>query len=102
VGKSNPVEQIHFYSFEEACEILKTSPHTLRQAIKDGQISACKLGGRWKFTDKSFSEFATRKDKPAIYATNIIPISQNKGRSSQRKKSSFTSYRQHAKEIGII
>lgn len=96
-------EQICFYSFEEACEILKTSPHSLRQAIKKGQIHASKLGGRWKFTDQSFSDFATRKDKPTVYSTTkVIEINLRRGRSAAPQKSTYTSYRQHAKEIGII
>lgn len=47
------------YTTEEAAEILKRRPSTIRRYIREGNLRAHKVGGTWYITEKTLTEFVT-------------------------------------------
>ena len=94
--------KIRFYTFAEACKIIRTSPNTLRKALKNGEIYASKLGGRWKFTEQSLIDFGSRNEKPKVYTSHNTYIRKRNVKKNHSNSQKYSSYREHAKQIGII
>lgn len=93
------MEKPVFYTFKQVLEILQTSPNTLRARIRNGDIKAKKFGNEWRFSKKAIEEFGRGCDMPKSDTTvttlqNYKPI--------MIKNRPYKSYRDHAKEIGII
>ncbi len=51
------------YSVEEAAELLRVSPHTLRLWVYQGRLRATKLGRRTVFTEDQLSAFVEAGQK---------------------------------------
>jgi excisionase family DNA binding protein len=45
------MQEIKIFTIEEAAETLKTRPSTIKSLIKEGKLSAKKIGGRWILTE---------------------------------------------------
>jgi len=44
--------EIKIFTIEEAAETLKTRPSTIKSLIKEGKLSAKKIGSRWILTER--------------------------------------------------
>ena len=50
------LKRVTAYTVQEAAEVLKLSPATVRRYIKSGTIKAKKVGAKWYITDKILEE----------------------------------------------
>lgn len=48
---------LKIYNLDEVSESLGVSKFTLRKYIKEGRLSAQKVGGRWLISEEAISEF---------------------------------------------
>ena len=55
------MEEIKFYTATEAAKIMGIMPRTVWQYIKDGKLSARKIGRSWKITPECLKEFIEGK-----------------------------------------
>ena len=46
-----------FYTLKEVEQILKISPRTMHNYIKDGKIKAFKVGQNWKISEEDLQKF---------------------------------------------
>ena len=56
--------EIKIFTIEEAAETLKTRPSTIKSLIKEGKLSAKKIGSRWILTERrDLRKFLNLKEK---------------------------------------
>jgi excisionase family DNA binding protein len=57
------MQEIKIFTIEEAAETLKTRPSTIKSLIKEGKLSAKKIGGRWILTENDLRKFLNLEEK---------------------------------------
>ena len=57
------MQEIKIFTIEEAAETLKTRPSTIKSIIKEGNLSAKKIGSRWILTEKDLRKFLNLEEK---------------------------------------
>jgi len=52
----------------EMADTLHVTPETLKEYIKDGKMTAFKVGNQWRMTDKDLSDYvdARRKEREGV------------------------------------
>lgn len=65
----------------DVAERLGVEPDTIKNYVREGKLSAAKLGSVWVFTNDSLVADITRliqeQDKPAVRAVQVKPIRPN-------------------------
>jgi excisionase family DNA binding protein len=56
-------KRLKIFTIEEAAETLKTRPSTIKSLIKEGKLSAKKIGGRWILTENDLRKFLNLEEK---------------------------------------
>lgn len=51
------MEELKLYTIADVARILKTSEMFVRRLIKDGSISAAKMGKSWKIREEALREY---------------------------------------------
>lgn len=90
-----------YYTFREACAALKISTNTLRARIAAGEITARKVGGQWRFTEKDLARPAERHDGIDASPT-LIPLASARRQKPAPPRKGEKSFRERMKEIGYI
>jgi excisionase family DNA binding protein len=57
------VQEIKIFTIEETAETLKTRPSTVKSLIKEGKLSAKKIGSRWILTENDLRKFLNLEEK---------------------------------------
>ena len=57
------MDEIKIFTIEEAAETLKTRPSTIKSLIKEGKLSAKKIGSRWILTENDLRKFLNLEEK---------------------------------------
>ena len=58
------VTLIRLYNADEAAKAMNISERTVKQYIRDGKLSAQKVGGRWMVSEENIKRFLDGKGKP--------------------------------------
>jgi excisionase family DNA binding protein len=61
--KSAGYKRLKIFTIEEAAETLKTRTSTIKSLIKEGKLSAKKIGGRWILTENDLRKFLNLEEK---------------------------------------
>jgi len=59
---------VRVYTVIEMADTLHVTPETLKEYIKDGKMTAFKVGNQWRMTDKDLSDYvdARRKEREGV------------------------------------
>ena len=59
----NKISEFKLYIIEEISKILKVTPRTIYNFIKNNNLKAVKIGKYWRVTDIALQEFITQGTK---------------------------------------
>lgn len=57
------VREKEVLTVEEAAELLRFAPYTIREKARDGQIPGRKIGGEWRFSRRRLLEWLEEVDR---------------------------------------
>lgn len=66
-----------YYNLEEVAEILKVTPRSVQNYLKEGKLTGKKFGGRWNFTKNDIIQYINTQSKGFLDDSSFINNREN-------------------------
>ena len=66
-----------YYNLEEVAEILKVTPRSVQNYLKEGKLTGTKFGGRWNFTKNNIIQYINNQSKSFLDDSSFIENREN-------------------------